>query len=159
MTSPHGRATLDAHLLGEEPGCESCHGPGSLHVAAAGDITDPGFARIRKLTAMPAAEASAICQQCHNGSEQFYWQHSSHSRKGVSCINCHSIHSPKSHGDNKLLAAANANVLCVTCHKDKRHSIERTGHMPIREGGMTCADCHKPHGSPAPRMIRAATVN
>ena len=159
MTSPHGRATLDGDALGEEPGCESCHGPGSRHVSAAGDKSDPGFATMRKLSAMPATEASAVCQQCHSGSEQFYWKHSTHSRRGVTCINCHSIHAPKSLGDNKLLVAANANLLCVTCHKDKRHAIERSGHMPIREGSMTCADCHNPHGSPAPRMIRAATVN
>lgn len=157
--SPHGRASMDAKVLGVEPGCESCHGPGSLHVAAAGDKSDPGYATIRKPSAMPAAEASAICQQCHTGSEQFYWKHSSHSRKGVSCVDCHSIHAPKNPGESKLLRATSANALCVTCHKDKKQAIARSAHMPLREGAMTCVDCHNPHGSPAPRMIRAATNN
>ncbi len=157
--SPHGRAQLDAAVLAKAPGCESCHGPGSLHVAAAGDSTDPGFRTMRSIAKLPAAEADARCQSCHSNGDQFYWKHSAHARKGVSCVNCHSVHAPKSLGGAKLLAAKAPTELCVTCHKDKKHALARSGHMPLREGGMSCADCHNPHGSAAPKMIRAATVN
>lgn len=157
--SPHGRAQMDGGVLAEAPGCESCHGPGSLHVAAAGDTTDPGFKTMRSPAKLPAAESAARCQACHSSGDQFYWKHSAHSRKGVSCVDCHSVHAPKSQGGSKLLAAKSPNDLCVTCHRDKKHALARSGHMPLREGGMSCADCHNPHGSPAPRMIRAATVN
>jgi DmsE family decaheme c-type cytochrome len=157
--SPHGRAQMDKGLLAGEAGCESCHGPGSLHVNAGGEKSDPGFATIRKPSQMKAGDADAICQGCHTGGDQFYWKHSSHSRKGVSCVSCHSIHHPKSAGGAKLLSETSANALCLRCHTDQRHSIAKSGHMPVREGGMACSDCHNPHGTAAPKMIRAATVN
>ena len=44
----------------EERGCESCHGPASLHVRKAGDpdlILDPG--------SMKPRDADALCLDCH----------------------------------------------------------------------------------------------
>ena len=43
----HGHAERDSTVLGATTGCESCHGPGSLHAEAAGDRSNPGFATIR----------------------------------------------------------------------------------------------------------------
>jgi len=157
--SAHGRAAMDQKVVADVVGCESCHGPGSLHVAAGGDKDDPGFKTIRNLKNLPAAAASEICASCHKAGEQFYWQHSDHARNGVACIKCHSIHDPKNVGAGPMLTASDVNHLCVTCHKDKRAAMARSGHMPLREGSMNCADCHNPHGAPAPRMLRAATVN
>jgi DmsE family decaheme c-type cytochrome len=45
------------------------------------------------------------------------------------------------------------------CHKDVRAETWKNSHHPIREGKMDCADCHNPHGSATPKMIRAASVN
>jgi DmsE family decaheme c-type cytochrome len=162
QTNPHHRAELDSSVVADRVGCESCHGPGSQHAAADGDRTEPGFASIRNFKTMKAADASATCRSCHKGGEQFYWQHSNHARADVSCIQCHSIHHPKSAknaGTGPMLTSKDVNELCGTCHKDKRHALTRSAHMPLREGGMTCASCHNPHGAATEKMLRASTPN
>ena len=153
----HHRAELDKAVVADQVGCESCHGPGSLHAEAAGDRSNPGFATIRNFKTTKAADVSATCTGCHKTGEQFYWEHSDHARNGVSCIQCHSIHHAKNAGGEAMLAAPDANRLCVTCHKDKRAAMARSAHMPLREGGMTCASCHNPHGSPTEKMLKAST--
>jgi DmsE family decaheme c-type cytochrome len=157
--SSHGRAEQDAAVVAQRTGCESCHGPGSLHAAAAGDRSNPGFATIRNLTRMPADQAAAVCTTCHRAGEQFYWDQSMHARRGVSCVSCHSVHAPKDPGKTKLLRSPGTVALCLDCHKNKRTALARTAHMPLTEGGMDCASCHNPHGAPGPRMVRAASVN
>ena len=159
QNNPHHRAEMDGAVIADRTGCESCHGPGSLHAEAGGDRSNPGFASIRNFKTMKADQASEICAGCHNTGEQFYWSQSAHARNDVSCLKCHSIHHPQNEGGGPMLTAADVNHLCITCHKDKRVAIARSGHMPLREGAMNCASCHNPHGAPSNRMIRAATVN
>jgi DmsE family decaheme c-type cytochrome len=48
---------------------------------------------------------------------------------------------------------------CFSCHKDTRAEAWKTSHHPIREGKVSCADCHNPHGTATPKMILAASVN
>jgi DmsE family decaheme c-type cytochrome len=45
------------------------------------------------------------------------------------------------------------------CHPMRKAQLQRSSHMPLREGLMTCASCHNPHGSPNPSSLVAATVN
>jgi DmsE family decaheme c-type cytochrome len=45
--------------------------------------------------------------------------------------------------------------VCADCHRDKVAKVDRSGHMPLREGKMTCATCHNPHGSANVRLLRA----
>jgi DmsE family decaheme c-type cytochrome len=157
--NPHHGAVVDGHEAGPTVGCESCHGPGSLHAAAEGDEDNPGFHTIRNLREMTPAASADVCVSCHQTSEQFHWPQSAHARNDVACRDCHSIHSPLDPGGQKLLSAVNATQQCVKCHHDKRAELAHTAHMPLREGQMTCADCHNPHGSPGPHMIRAASNN
>jgi len=156
QSNVHHQAELDGKRVQDVVGCESCHGPGSLHVEAQGDEKDPRFHTIRNPNTMKGAEASAICRKCHTVGDQFYWDQSNHARNNVRCEDCHKIHSPKSQAGARLLSAEQSTELCVTCHRDKRSALEHTAHMPLREGGMSCNDCHNPHGSMGPHMIRAA---
>ncbi|HEY9015779.1 MAG TPA: cytochrome c3 family protein, partial [Gemmatimonadales bacterium] len=157
--NPHHGSQTDANPAGKEVGCESCHGPGSLHVEAAGDKDNPGFHTIRVLTEMKPNDAADVCATCHRTSEQFHWPSSKHAQNGVTCIDCHSVHAPKDPGGQMLLKQRTATEQCVACHHDKRAELAHTAHMPVREGGMTCADCHNPHGSPGPHMVRGVSNN
>ena len=148
-TTPHGKDVFDRKA---SQGCESCHGPAAAH---AEDPDNPALQpAIYKRT---AKQQSAVCQSCHDGREQFFWHGSVHQKRNVSCLSCHSVHSFKS--ESSQLKARNETESCLTCHKDVRAEMWKSSHHPIREGEMTCADCHNPHGAQTPKMIRAASVN
>jgi Flp pilus assembly protein TadD len=49
---------------GHAIGCERCHGPGALHVEAAGRSADPGRSIVNPADLTPTLRES-VCQQCH----------------------------------------------------------------------------------------------
>jgi len=155
----HGRASRDSSLVGASASCESCHGPGSLHVAADNDKDDPGFDTMRKFSKMPVDEANRTCLGCHQTGDQFYWEHSKHAARGVACIQCHSMHDSHDPGGAAMLKAGRPSEQCMKCHLTKKLQVSKSAHMPLREGGMECSSCHNPHGAPSPHQIRAASVN
>lgn len=148
-TTPHGKKAFAALSA---QGCESCHGPGSAH---AEDPDNPALQP--KITRLSPKQQAAVCQSCHDGRSQFFWPGSVHQKRGLSCISCHSVHSPKA--EKAQLKAANEVEACLSCHKDVRAELWKNSHHPIREGEISCADCHNPHGGQAPKMIKAASVN
>jgi len=81
------------------------------------------------------------------------WEGSSHQARNLTCTTCHSVHAPKS--ESAQLVKATPMQLCADCHRDKVAKVDRSGHMPVREGKMTCATCHNPHGSANVRLLRA----
>ena len=155
----HGRAAGDSTLVAGKVGCESCHGPGSLHVDADGDKSDPRFATLVDLEKMPTDKVNSLCITCHKGGDQFMWSSSEHANQNVSCLSCHSMHDAKDAGHASLLKQENTSMLCLTCHKSKKLALARSAHMPLEEGGMNCASCHNPHGSSTPHQLRAASTN
>jgi DmsE family decaheme c-type cytochrome len=127
-------------------GCESCHGPGKAHVDGDGDATKI----LNPLKVMPQ-RASETCVTCHNRGEHAVWTDSQHDARNVGCVSCHSVHAPKG---PRQLKAATEQQLCASCHKDKIAKLDRSGHMPVREGKMQCSTCHNPHGSTNVRLLR-----
>jgi len=135
-----------------DKGCEECHGPGKAHVESGGDVT-----LIRSFKNLDARASAAVCLTCHENGAQTHWKGSTHEMRGLACASCHSIHAAKS--DKWQLKYAVVDQLCSTCHIEVKSAIQRTSHHPIREGLMSCNDCHNPHGTLTPKMIMANSVN
>jgi DmsE family decaheme c-type cytochrome len=143
--TPHGRP-VDPRSPAGKQGCETCHGPGSKH------ITDPAANPMKRFNKMSAAEVNATCVTCHNRGEHALWEGSQHESRGLSCVTCHSVHDAKS--PEKQLKAKNQMELCATCHRDKVSKLDRSGHMPVREGKMQCTSCHNVHGATNTKLLR-----
>jgi DmsE family decaheme c-type cytochrome len=143
--SPHAQAA-DPRTPAAKQGCESCHGPGSLHVA------DPLSVKPKQLGKAPPAEVNATCTACHNRGEHALWDGSQHEGRGLSCTSCHSVHSPKAEFGH--LKEKTQLDVCANCHRDKIAKLDRSGHMPVREGKLTCMTCHNVHGSTNVRLLR-----
>ena len=142
----HGRASHPRSPAATR-GCESCHGPGSRHVddpAVAGSI-------ISFRTARPQ-DASQTCLTCHQRGNHALWEGSVHDARKLACTTCHSVHAFKS--ERAQLKAAAERDTCATCHRDKIAKLDRSGHMPVREGKMECSTCHNPHGSTNVKQLR-----
>lgn len=151
MGSRHFRA-LDAHTPAAQAGCESCHGPGRQHA----DTGDPEL--MQSFAEKSPTEISDTCVTCHSKGDQAFWAGSQHEGRDVSCVDCHSVHEPES--DNDQLVLPTQTVTCGQCHQDKVAKVQRTTHMPLREGAMECTSCHNPHGSANDRLLAEGfTIN
>ncbi len=150
-------ATMGAHGTPafaklSDHGCESCHGAGSIHAE------DPDVVANRPtMKGKSAAEKSATCQGCHDGRAQFFWSGSTHETRNVSCTDCHSVHSPKS--EKAQLVESTMLEQCFSCHKNVRADLWKNSHHPIREGKISCSDCHNPHGTQTAKMVLGESVN
>lgn len=146
VTSNFHNAT-HAHLMAngdnaKDIGCESCHGPASLHTqsgGAAGTIVNP-------------KGNPETCFQCHQDKRgEFNLPHAHPVGEGkLSCSDCHETHT----GDATVgggMNLASANATCAGCH------VAQTGpfvfeHEASREG---CVVCHSPHGSVNDKMLKS----
>jgi len=138
--------------------CESCHGPGSAHVKAGGGRGVGGIISFRpEDTSRTAQENNAICLGCHDKGDRTLWQGSTHETRGLACTNCHTV--MKDVSRKHQLKTAFQPDTCFQCHKNKNAEMWRTAHMPVREGKITCTNCHNPHGSFSEALLRQATVN
>lgn len=149
LASPHGRALMQEGLPLERRGCEACHGPGGAHIGgpAANKMSIP-------TTADPAA-VNSLCASCHfdNGLSKVEWTRSTHGRKALSCLSCHTGH-PNANGKALLKPAKD---LCMSCHasvmEDSPGKPAAYTHSPVAQG--QCMLCHDPHGASDRRMVTA----
>jgi DmsE family decaheme c-type cytochrome len=149
--SKHGQA-MNPRSPAAGFGCETCHGPGEAHAS------DPEKIKPVQFDKLHAADVTANCASCHNRGAHALWKGSQHEQRNVSCVTCHSIHQPRS--ATGQLKAINQQQQCMSCHRDKVAKLDRSGHMPVREGKMECTSCHNPHGSTNVRLLRAGnTIN
>jgi len=137
--------------------CENCHGPGSAHVKAGGGRGVGGILSFGSDDPRSVDERNGICLACHQKGERNYWAGSVHETRGVACTNCHAVMKSVSRAHN-LKTEVEAET-CYQCHKIQRAQMQYSSHMPIREGKLTCSNCHNPHGSITDKLIREASVN
>ena len=156
-SAQHARGFAKQKNIEFEKSCETCHGPGSLHVNAGGDKTNPGFATMKDPKKLSAKAVSETCFQCHKDTGRSHWKGSAHERADVSCVECHSVHSPK-RVRAQLVQPTEADT-CYTCHREIRGQMRRSAHMPVEEGKMNCSSCHNAHGSATPKQLTAKSVN
>jgi predicted CXXCH cytochrome family protein len=160
--------------------CEDCHGAGSLHVEGGGDV-----AKIIGFRKRSASAANGVCLGCHVRDEKVrHWSGGSHSANHVRCIDCHQIHDRALQAANEgrisfdtatrgsfaaesvapetnviLRTPAQTNAACVKCHQTENAQLSLPYHHPLREGKMSCVDCHDPHGGQAGNNLRTANAN
>lgn len=144
-SSSHSRVALADPKLGPT-GCETCHGPGSLHAKAGGgknNIINPG-------------KSPETCFQCHVDKRgQFSLPHTHAVMAGhVSCSDCHEPHSGEAiKGAGASLETMNET--CIKCHTAQK------GPFVFEHGGvkMGCVSCHNAHGSVNAKMLVARDAN
>lgn len=152
--SPHGIKS-DQRSPAASQGCESCHGPGGAHASAGGGRGVGGIMALGKKSLLKAEQRNAPCLECHSGGRLALWHGNIHDLRHVACSDCHSIHN----GYRKSLNAKTETEVCATCHQDIRAQLLKSSHHPIREGKMTCSDCHNPHGTIGDNLVSANHMN
>lgn len=121
--------------------CLSCH---AIHKS------DPRSPRLL------AAPQPALCNNCHlTQVAEFRNRPYTHriGRGGMECTSCHETHARP--GKETLRRNDAGESPCLSCHSEKR------GPFVFQHPGMAigdCQNCHQPHGSNNPKMLKRAQV-
>jgi DmsE family decaheme c-type cytochrome len=103
---------------------------------------------------MPVHDQNAQCLSCHQDTGRMHWQGSAHESADLLCTSCHLIHQP----DGVLHKEREMDV-CTSCHSKVRADLYKAYVHPIREGLLSCTDCHSPHGSTTDKALNKLTLN
>lgn len=137
--------------------CESCHGASTEHMRKVeGSAKRPLPAIVFGVgSPTPIEKQNEVCLDCHEGGVRINWTGSQHHAADTSCASCHGAHEVK---DPVLVKQTQAEV-CYGCHVEQRVDSHRQSVHPIKDGKVTCSDCHNPHGSAGPKLLKGVSVN
>ncbi len=141
--NPHAKLALEHD--GKGVTCESCHGPGKAHVESGGVASD-----IFQFTKATPKQVEQKCMACHIGDHPNF-ERTAHGEALVSCTSCHSSH--KFVPQTEMLKAKQP-ALCYQCHTDVKAAFMQPFHHRVPEGLLKCTDCHDPHGTFQPDLLK-----
>jgi DmsE family decaheme c-type cytochrome len=127
--------------------CESCHGPGSIHVSRAhGGKGFPPLTEFgRGADRSPRDEQIAACLNCHGAEGQVFktigFIGSPHDRKNINCSTCHTVHAETDPIKNRAEQAET----CYRCHRKQRTEHPRFTALSMDIDRLSCASCHDVH--------------
>ena len=137
---------------GRTPGCQTCHGASDNHLKSPSNRPDRTFTA--KSTNTPT-ERNAACLGCHaKDSKRSHWEGSTHQARDLACASCHTVHAPK----DRVLSKTTQFEVCFGCHKEQRSQQNRPSRHAVIEGKVACSDCHNPHGSAGPKLMKRDSV-
>jgi DmsE family decaheme c-type cytochrome len=111
------------------------------------------------------------CLECHKGAPTMAWHSSTHNLHDVACTDCHNPH-PRAKVEEfvnvnhtsidrpkRMPMSVDEPDACFKCHPKIFAMTSMPSHHPIKEGKMTCSDCHDGHGQNHGNLKDGATVN
>lgn len=155
MTPAHWRRTGHAQA---DVTCTACH---QIHtdsnVDAKPEAPTQSISPVYVATARPKkllkADELTLCGKCHRSEVVGFKLNSHHPvpEGRMVCSDCHDLH-PNSDAKKKVTAFKD---MCVTCHAEKAGPFVYE-HDPVAGWtGDGCVECHKPHGSQNPDLLKA----
>jgi len=135
------------------PTCTSCHGESIAHREEGTEETKPDR-YFSKDSITPVSVRNGACLTCHQGGIRMLWAGSTHESEDLACASCHQVHTD----DDKVRTARGQPGVCFTCHKLKRVEFSKPSRHPLLEGKVICSDCHNPHGSAGPKLMKRDTI-
>jgi len=164
QTADHSRLIADGpNAL--NAGCESCHGPASVHSDSGGETKPPySFTAGRQVStsygamlSTPTARATeTVCFTCHADVRGQFSLPSHHPvpEGKMTCTQCHPPHKGSIHLNGSTALRAQDET-CLKCHPTQRgpHVFE---HEAMREG---CTTCHGVHGTVNAKMLTVRDSN